>query len=320
MLHQPKVISVGSINADFQVRVDRRPEPGETLTGHHFARLSGGKAANVAFQAQQLGTPAQLLGCVGDDDLAEQALEPLRQIGVDLSGVNVAPDCPTGVSMINVPPGGAKGIVLAENANATWGPEALHNIVEVVRSAPSNSVLVYDVEVPEEVTKAAAEAAAERGFTRILDPSPANAVSDELLDLSNILLPNPVEAKKLSGIKVEDAPTAGRAAAALARGGAKTICIKLYTGGCVLCHNGVLHFLRAPNVDAVDTTGAGDVFAGVFATWLSKGNTVLEAARAASAASAYAVTQYGSQAGCPDNREVEARLGEVQLTPHDPNP
>ena len=317
MARRPAIISLGSINADFQVRVDRRPEAGETLVARDFARLGGGKAANVAFQAQRLGITARLLGRVGDDELAEQALGPLRDAGVDLSGVGRAAGCATGVAMITVPPGGKKGIVLAPNANLVWEPDGPQSIAEAVRGASPGSVLVFDLEIPKEAAEAAAEAAAAREFVRVLDPSPADAVGERLLGLADVVLPNPVEARTLAGIEIADARSAGRAAMALAQKGPRSVCVKLPEGGCVVCDNGRLHRVDAPLVDPIDTTGAGDVFAGVLASWLARGEGFTDAARAASAASAHAVMQYGSQAGCPSMEDIEARLGEVKLAPLD---
>jgi ribokinase len=102
------IVAVGSLNADFQVRTERRPEISETLLASDFKRFSGGKSANVTYLAKKLGWPARLYAHVGDDDLAEQALGALRKIGVDLSGVQAVPGQSTGVAMITVPPDGKK--------------------------------------------------------------------------------------------------------------------------------------------------------------------------------------------------------------------
>ncbi|MEH2080010.1 MAG: PfkB family carbohydrate kinase [Nostoc sp.] len=108
-MNQGSVISLSSINADFQVRVDRRPDLSETLLASDFLQLSGGKAANVAYLAHKLGLPAILIAHVGADTLAEQALKPLQEIEVDLKYVHAIKGKPTGVSMITVPPRWQKG-------------------------------------------------------------------------------------------------------------------------------------------------------------------------------------------------------------------
>jgi ribokinase len=314
MTLRPVVISLGSINADFQMRVERRPEQGETLVGADFARLAGGKAANVAYQARMLGVPVRLFGRVGEDDLANQALSPLRNSDIDLSGVTSVSGCATGLAMITVPPDGKKGIVLAPNANAVWERQAARMVGEAVAKAPRGSVLVLDVEIPEPVAAAAAEAAAGCGLTCILDPSPADAVSERLLRLASVVLPNPTEARMLTGIAVEDVPSAGRAAVALGHKGPRATCVKLPEGGCVVWSDGRLHHIEGETVTPLDTTGAGDVFAGVLASFTIWGASLLDAARAAVAASGHAVQHYGSQAGCPNRDQIEARLDKVRAT------
>ncbi|MEC4813287.1 MAG: PfkB family carbohydrate kinase [Scytonema sp. PMC 1069.18] len=138
------VISLGSVNADFQVRVDRRPNLNETLVAHDFVQLSGGKAANVAYLTRCLGVSATLIARVGSDTLKEQALQPLRDIGIDLQYVLAVEGKSTGVSMITVPPDGKKGIILAENANNNWSQEDVSVVRTAIESAPSGSVLVVD--------------------------------------------------------------------------------------------------------------------------------------------------------------------------------
>lgn len=118
----PVVLSVGSINADFQIRVDGLEDFGQALrAGRELARLSGGKAANVAVLARRLGCQARLLGRVGDDDLARQALEPLRREGVDLGPVRRAASAVTGFALLAVGPDGDKRSVSAGGANTGFG-------------------------------------------------------------------------------------------------------------------------------------------------------------------------------------------------------
>jgi ribokinase len=115
-LHWRLILSAGSINADFEVRVDARPEPAKTSLARDLLAASGGKAANVAVIARRLGVPARLVGCVGDDERADQALAGPVASGVDATGVRRT-GAPTAVSTITVTPDGEKTIVLAPGAN-----------------------------------------------------------------------------------------------------------------------------------------------------------------------------------------------------------
>ncbi|AKT38398.1 PfkB family carbohydrate kinase [Chondromyces crocatus] len=137
----PFILSLGSINADFQVRVDEPLESGRTLIASDFSRPGGGKTANVAFLARRLGVPACLLGRVGDDDLCEQALAPLCATEVDLRHVTTARGCPTAVSMIAVSSDGKKSILLATNANDAWDEDAIRDTVDAITGAPDGSAL-----------------------------------------------------------------------------------------------------------------------------------------------------------------------------------
>lgn len=139
------LLSLGSVNADFQVRVKSAPGTGSTLPGSDFVRLGGGKAANRAVLARRLGHSARLFGRVGDDELREQALMPLRGAGVDVSGVFVAPGQATAVSMIAVLPDSKKSIVLAGNANEVWDDAALEAVLAALAVAPPSSLLAADL-------------------------------------------------------------------------------------------------------------------------------------------------------------------------------
>ena len=307
----PRVLSLGSINADFQVRTERRPQPSETLIASDFLRLGGGKAANVAFLACKLDVPASLFGHVGDDDLAEQALAPLRAIGVDLAGVRRIGGAHTGMAMITVPPDGKKGIVLAPNANDAWGEPDAAEVERAVREAAPGSVLVADCEVPGFVVERALRAARQRGITTILDPSPAERVSDALLRLADVVSPNAGEAGALTGIDCGDTAAARKAGERLRERGAGIACVKLPDGGCVLVGEALFACVAAVPVDVCDSTGAGDAFAGALAVACLERRSWGEALRFAVAASHVAVTGYGSQPAFPDRaalKRMEQRL------------
>ena len=310
----PTILSLGSINADFQMRVDRWPEVSETLLAHDLVRLGGGKAANVAFLARRLDCDATLFGRVGDDDLAEQALAPLRAARVDLGHVVRTEDESTAISVITVPPDGKKGIILAAGANDAWLHDDIATVEAIVATAPPDSVLVEDCEVPDFIVWAATQAARRRDLRAVLDPSPADRVGDELLAASDVVVPNPAEAERLTGVAVEDPASATRAARALLDRGCRVACVKLPEGGCVVAEDTRRWHVSAAKVDVVDTTGAGDAFAGAMAVALAEGRETPAAAAFASAAAAHAVTGYGSQPAYPDRADIERMSGEIETS------
>lgn len=220
----PVVISLGSINADFQMRIDRSLKGIETLPAHDFTRLGGGKAANRAFLARKLGHAATLIGRVGTDELAEQALAGVRAAGIDLAGVTAAEGA-TAVSVIAVPPEGKKAILLAGNANNSWDEPAIATMTRLIAEAPKRSILGVDYEVPAAVVRSAV--AGRAGFPVVIDPSWPDRVEPAVLARARAVTPNAEEAGELTGIKVEDADGAARAAARLAERGVPFVAVKL---------------------------------------------------------------------------------------------
>lgn len=302
------LLCLGSTNVDIQMRAPRSPGPSETLPVTDFLMVGGGKGANRAFFGRKLGAPTVLLGRVGDDLLAEEALRPLRAIGVDLRQTRAVPKTPTGVAAILVRPDGQKTILLAENANDRWEPEGAEEVARACRSAPPESVLSLDLEIPPVVAARALEAARERGLSVVLDPSPADRYRESYGPLADFVTPNPVEAEQLTGIRVESLEDAFRAGRALCDRGVAHALVKLGARGTVLVNEeGERHF-PAPHVDPVDTTGAGDAFAGALAFALWERQPTADAVRFAIAASALATTAYGSQASYPERGRIDALL------------
>lgn len=302
------VLSVGSINADFLMRVPHAPcGPGAT-DGHDLLRTSGGKGANVAVLAARLGAPATLIGCIGEDDLADQALDALRRAGdVDLSEVRTRPG-PTGYASILVPPDGAKAIARLPGANGAWADDA-DEVHGAVLAAPEGSVVVTDAEIPEEVAAAALRAGRRRGFATILDPAPPSSVSATLLDLADHVVPDHRELEALTERDADGPEASARAADALRRAGPGTVHAKLADGGCITVSGSATTRVDPPDhIDVVDATGAGDAFAGALAWALLQGQAVDAAARTAVAAAACAVGAYGSQESYPSPAELEAML------------
>lgn len=305
---QAVILALGSINADIQLRAPRWPEPEETLPATDFNLLGGGKAANVAYLARRLRAPAWLLGAVGDDPLAEQALAPLRDIGVDLRGVHCSGGS-TGVAVVVVPEGGKKGILLAENANGRWQEHDGARAEALIGEAPAGSILVLDLEVPVVVAERCVAAARERGLRVVLDPSPADRVSPALLEGLSAVTPNRGEAEKLLGCRIDSPQAACSAARRLNRLGVELALVKLAGGGCAVACDGDSYLVRpAEQVEVVDTTGAGDAFAGALAVALLEGHGAEDAVRWAITTAGLAVQTYGSQPAYPDRAQLEAAL------------
>ncbi len=303
-----EIIALGGINVDFQFRVQRLPEPGETVLSHEFLMAGGGKAANVAFLTRRLGVETRLIGHVGDDLLSDQALKALRGQGVNLQYTTNLEGQATGTALIVVQPDGEKGIIVAPNANDVWSDAEVDAVAQGVDGAPDGSVLVANLEVPAFVVRRAMASAQRRGFPVVLDPSPADRVDDGLLRAVDYLTPNPTEAKQLTGIAVESIDDAFRAGQALRERGVRTACMKLGSGGCLIVGEHTRAHIPSVEVEAVDTTGAGDAFAGALALGILEGHSAQDAVRFAVAAAAIAVTRFGAQDADLTRAEIERIL------------
>jgi ribokinase len=310
------ILSLGSINADFQIRTRRRREASDTLLATDFARLGGGKAANVAFLAGKLGRKAQLFAHTGDDDLAEQAIAPLRETGVDLRGIKKIRNGHTGVTMITVPYEGKRSVVRAPNANGFWCPDDVAPVISAIGAAEADSVLVVDCEIPAFVVEQALRAARQRGMRTVLAPSAMSRVNDALLKLADVIVLKTSAATALTGVTCSDIDSVIIAAQSLLERGIAVACIKLPQGGCVLAEDGCAFHIAPVPVDVVDTTGAGDAFTGALVVALLEKRPPHQAARFAVAASHLAVTAYGSQPAYPTREQIERLERRLDMHTH----
>lgn len=303
-MSQRCIISLGSINVDMQVRVPRWPDAGGLSVASDFLMAGGGKAANVAYLARLLGVRSQLVARLGDDDLAEHALAPLRAQGVDLSAARKVPGQATGVALIAVQPDGDKTILLAGNANDVWVDEDEVQVAALMADAPPGSVLVADYEVPAHIVHGAVRAARERGLAVIVDPSPPARVAAALYPDMDYVVPDHREAEQLTGVAVRDLDSALAAADGLVAQGAGAALVKLPDGGCAVVGPDTREHVPSGHPEPVDKTGAGDAFAGGLGVAVLEGRGLVEAARVAVACADVAVTAYGSQAAYPARAEL----------------
>jgi ribokinase len=266
----PQLTVVGSINLDLVVRAERLPRPGETVSGARFARVSGGKGANQAVAAARLGARVRMVGCVGHDGVAEEALAGLRDAGVEERWV--VGDAPTGVALITVDAEGETTIVVAPGANAELRPTDLD-------LGDADAVLCQQ-EIPAETVARVAELAPR--FFLNAAPAREGAPDAELTVVNRLELDALGERRGL-------------------------VCLTLGAEGAVLLQNGE-EVARAepPAVEAVDGTAAGDAFTACLVVSLLEGRPRDEALQRACAAGALAASRFGAQTSLPTAEEVDA--------------
>ncbi len=298
----PRIAVVGSSNTDMIVSVERLPAPGETVIGGEFSMAAGGKGANQAVAAARLGAEVVFVACLGQDQFGDRAVAGFEAEGMDTSHIVRTPDAPSGVALIFVDRRAENCIAVAPGANALLAPEHVRRAEEVIRRA---DVVLAQLEVPLEAVEEAARLAREAGALFLLNPAPARALPESLLQMTGVLTPNETEAALLSGTPAGSC-SPEEAARALLERGAGSVVVTLGARGALAVTRTGLENVPAPQVRAVDTTAAGDCFSAALAVGLAEGMALAEAARFAARAAAISVTRAGAQPSLPSRAEVES--------------
>ena len=300
---------VGSVNVDLVVASDRLPAPGETVLGGTFRRFHGGKGGNAATAAARLGARTQLVAVVGDDDLGAEARAALANAGVALDVLRTIEGVPTGVALILVDSVGENVISVAPGANAELTPGDVQAAFSRLAPHRGDVVLVGN-EIPARTVRAALELGRVAGATTIFNPAPADRVDDATLAATDILTPNRVELARLAGVEAPAGDVASLARRVLVPAGGvrDAVLVSLGRGGALLVRAGGQLELPAPNVEAVDATGAGDALNGALAAGLVRGRSLEDAAREAVVAASLSVTRPGAREGMPTREELERAL------------
>jgi ribokinase len=310
------IVIVGSLNMDMVVSVNRRPNRGETVSGNDFFMSPGGKGANQAFAARKLGASVSMIGKLGADSFGDQLLRNLEHIGVEIAGIEQMPQHSTGIAMISVDPEGDNSIIVAPGANQWFTPMDVRRYEDLIKHA---KLLMVQLEIPLETVMEAVKLAKQYNVPVLLDPAPAQLLSDELLAMVDYIVPNESEIAELTGIEVSDVESAIIAANELLKKGVTTVFAKLGDKGVVVVNAARTYFIEAYKVISVDSTAAGDAFAGAVGAALVSGKDVWQAADFASAIGAMTVTKPGAQSSIPDLKEAELFIKKAENNKVYPN-
>src|SRR6478752_2747213 len=300
------VAVVGSISVDLTVFATPLPRPGETVIGESFSMVLGGKGANQAVAAVRAGADTYLIGAVGDDVFGELMLSRLIGEGIDTSQVRIGHG-ETGVAHIRVDAAtGQNDIAIVPNANHSVTGD---DVEEALRALAGRvAVVLVQLEIPLPVVRRTASVCRELGLTLILDPAPAQPLPDDVWSGIGVITPNELEAQTLSGIVVQDQTSAAAAGRwFLARGVQTALITRAASGITVVSPDGVVE-RPAFRVTAVDTTAAGDAFAGALGAALAHGRTLEDALQRGLAAGALAVTVRGASPSLPNAAAIDEFL------------
>ena len=296
-----KIIVIGSSNTDMVIKTKKLPLPGETCLGGTFLMNPGGKGANQAVAAARLGGKVTFIVKTGNDLFGNQAVALFKKEGIDTGYAVKDSELPSGVALITVDETGENSIVVASGSNA--------NLVKQDISLPlfddnKFEILLLQLEIPVTTVEYAAEKASGKGIKVILNPAPAQILSENLLKHVWLITPNETEAEILTGISITDIHSAEVAALALQKKGVKNVIITLGEEGAYVKSESYTGLVPGLKVNAVDTTAAGDVFNGAVAVAVTEGIDLREAVVFANKAASVSVTRLGAQASAPYRNEI----------------
>ncbi len=301
-----KLVVLGSINADHILNIAQFPQPGETVKGNHYQVAFGGKGANQAVAAGRSGANISFIACVGDDDIGESVRKQLSTDNINIDCIDIAENETTGIALIFVNQQGENVIGINAGANAQLTPARIEQYQQEIAQADA---LLMQMESPVESIQFAAEIAKRHQTTVILNPAPAQALPDSLLELIDIITPNETEAEHLTGIVVSDEQSANQASQILHQKGIAKVMITLGARGVWFSQIGAQgKIIPGFKVKAIDTIAAGDTFNGAYVTALLEGQPDDKAIRFAHAAAAIAVTRSGAQPSVPWRKEIDQFL------------
>ena len=300
------IVVVGSLNMDLVAKVKRLPSYGETVIAHHFQMAPGGKGANQAVAARRLGATAGMVGRVGMDPYGEILLSSLTTNGVNVSYVAKDSDLPTGMALITVGDNGENTITVFPGANGRCLPDDVKAAGSLISRAKA---LIAQLEIPLETVQTALRIARENAIMTVFNPAPFRRLPEGLLSNVDYLILNEVEASALCGYPVDQPYTAIEAGKRILDMGPGRVVLTLGEKGAVFAGpEGGFH-VPAFQVEAIDSTAAGDAFIGAFTVALVEGMGIEEGLRYGCASGAITATRVGAQVSLPTRDEIRRLLG-----------
>lgn len=296
------IVVIGSVNMDLVAKTDRFPQPGETIIGHQFYQIPGGKGANQAVAAARLGAEVSFIGCVGDDLFGQQLSKGLDNEGINLSGLRTVEGVSSGLAHITLTDTD-NTIIVIPGANAHCTPEHIAAHESLIAGA---DIVLMQLEIPLHTVQYAVQLAERHGIPVILNPAPAHPLPNELLQGVTYLTPNETELAFLAGGLTASTHSLQIQLQVLLNQGVKHVVATQGERGVLFGSqdSSYIHHQPAHPVQAIDTTGAGDAFNAGLAVALAEGNALSESVTFASAVGALAVTKLGAQPGMPTRDEV----------------
>ena len=306
-----KVCVLGSMNMDLVVKVNDIPRVGETILSKSFEKIAGGKGANQAVAAKRCGAEVAMIAKIGKDENGEILKDKLKEDNIDVKYVFEDKNESTGMAFIMVNENGNNSIIVVAGSNMTINKEEIEVSLEKIKES---DILIAQFETSEEITLEAFKKAKEFGKVTILNPAPAKKINEELLRVTDIIVPNETEVEVLTGITIEILEEANKAGQVFLEKGVKFVVITLGDKGAVIIGKDFCELVPAYKVNAIDTTAAGDSFIGGLSSKLDYKNinkqTLIEAVNFGNKVSSISVQRKGAQPSIPYLKEIEEIYGE----------
>ncbi len=302
MAKQSFIAVVGSANVDLTTFNDVFPRPGETIFGKKFDLGFGGKGANQAVAARLCGSKVGMVAKVGSDLFGPATIKNFESQGIDATHVRIAEGVSSGVAPIFVDPNGQNRIIVVKGANDTLSPEDVDAAAPLLRKADT---IVMQFEIPLRTVYHTVKFAKANAIRCIVNPAPAQPVDFKELGAADYLIPNESEASTIAGMPVQSIDDAKKCAEVLLRQGIRRVVITLGERGSLVAGPDGMELIPAFEVQAVDTTGAGDAFIGSFAVFLGEGLPEKEALTRANLFAALSTTKVGTQKSFCNRAEFE---------------
>ena len=288
-MNSARICVVGSANMDLIWQGPRLPAAGETVTGGEFISALGGKGANQASAAAQLGAQISFVGCVGNDAYGDEIKQDFSARGVDATFMRVVDATATGTALINIDSNGENTIAVAPGANRHVTREHIEEAIAALQP----EILVVGFEIGIEAASHALAIGRERSLRTICNPSPIDLADSSWIGASTTIVLNEAECEAYGG-----------ALSLLERGAGDLVVTLGANGARRYKKNGSHEEFKAFSIEVLDTTGAGDAFCAALA--------VSDDPIFASAAGALATRGIGARASLPTRGEVEALIREQQ--------
>jgi len=295
-----KVLVVGSMNMDMVIKAERYPRKGETVIGNEFKLVPGGKGGNQAAAIAKLGGEVSFIGAYGNDYYGEILLNSLRETGVDVGKVSRIGDT-TGVAAITIERDGDNRIIIVPGANGKLTPELIDKYRDDIKGAEA---VLLQMEIPIGVVIHTIELAHQYQTRVILDPAPAHVLPEEVYQKIDFILPNEGELNQLT--EQYGLTTTEERVERLLQTGIGAVLITAGEKGVFYYSREEQKHFKAIEVEPVDTTAAGDAFAGAFALGLQKGWSIDKAIEFANIVGGLTVTKLGAQSSLPSREDVVA--------------